>query len=338
MRERGKVYGPYEDRKGHRVVIKEGGSRSSRVFATEAAAQRYIKNCREAFEIKEVTVADLLASYLGDVTLTHEGTRTIEEGVGRMFPDAGVDLLDVTVKRARKLYQALRNRPLKRTGSPVSVATHQESVKACRRLWKWGVQHDIVDDNPWLSVALVGKRNRGKKKLTRDQARTLVNACLASDERDATVVLCCLVLGLRASEVAAISPDCLDDGGHTLIVPGTKTEGSEAPIELPEMLVERVGLLARDNVRDRRAVTRAVAKWCELAGVPPVCPHGLRGTHATLARSAGATGAMVAAQLRHSEAVTKGHYLAPGADRQGRIEEGLRVLDGGKAFRNRSAG
>ena len=48
-----------------------------------------------------------------------------------------------------------------------------------------------------------------------------------------------------------------------------------------------------------------------------VPPHGLRGTHATLTRSAGTAGHVIAAQLGHtSSAMTEAHYIAPGTSRQ----------------------
>jgi integrase len=56
-----------------------------------------------------------------------------------------------------------------------------------------------------------------------------------------------------------------------------------------------------------------VKRICGLAGVAKVTAHGMRGTHATLAVDAGATGRVVAGALGHgSETVTFGSYVAPG--------------------------
>ena len=62
----------------------------------------------------------------------------------------------------------------------------------------------------------------------------------------------------------------------------------------------------------------ALWKWlvlfCKRAGLPRVCPHSLRGLHSSLAVKAGATSTYVARALGHgSDAVTRKHYLAPGA-------------------------
>jgi len=60
------------------------------------------------------------------------------------------------------------------------------------------------------------------------------------------------------------------------------------------------------------------------AGVPVVCPHGLRGTHATLAEEAGEAGAAVARQLGHTDhKVTEGH-----GTRDGRAGEGEACVQG----------
>jgi integrase len=62
-----------------------------------------------------------------------------------------------------------------------------------------------------------------------------------------------------------------------------------------------------------------------------VTPHGLRGTHATLATSAGASGELVAATLGHaSSKVTEKHYIAPGTAEQAKQRRVLKVLQGGK--------
>jgi integrase len=54
-----------------------------------------------------------------------------------------------------------------------------------------------------------------------------------------------------------------------------------------------------------------LARLCRLAGVPVVCPHSLRGMHATLALEGGATGDAVAKALGHgSFEMTKTHYAS----------------------------
>jgi integrase len=68
-------------------------------------------------------------------------------------------------------------------------------------------------------------------------------------------------------------------------------------------------------------VLRAVKRCCEAAGVPVVTAHGLRGTHAKVAREVGVSGVLLAAAMGHeSEATTTEHYAGRNAVQQGAIE------------------
>ena len=63
---------------------------------------------------------------------------------------------------------------------------------------------------------------------------------------------------------------------------------------------------AHDGIR------KSVMRVCELAEVPLVCAHSMRGLNAWLALAAGATGHLVAASLGHeSEATTFQSYADP---------------------------
>ena len=83
-------------------------------------------------------------------------------------------------------------------------------------------------------------------------------------------------------------------------------------------------LITRDKTprggrRDRYWLHYHLQKLCKEARVPVVCPHSLRGLHATLATEAGATSHVVAAALGHtSPAVTQAHYIQPGTFQRAR--------------------
>jgi integrase len=72
-----------------------------------------------------------------------------------------------------------------------------------------------------------------------------------------------------------------------------------------------------------------VERVCKLAGIPRVTPHGLRGTHSSIAVEAGQTPVAVAAALGHtSPAITKAHYVRPESMSRAhirRVNEVLRV-------------
>ncbi|MGB7810606.1 MAG: hypothetical protein WBP56_05675 [Polyangia bacterium] len=75
-----------------------------------------------------------------------------------------------------------------------------------------------------------------------------------------------------------------------------------------------------------------VRKICRLAGVPVVSAHGLRGTHSTLATTAGATAHFVISAMGHTSFdVTRKHYLAPGVEENARARRTFDVLQGGKS-------
>jgi integrase len=74
-----------------------------------------------------------------------------------------------------------------------------------------------------------------------------------------------------------------------------------------------------------------VKRLCREAGVPEVCPHGLRGTHATLAEDAGESSFAVAVTLGHADTrVTGRHYTRRDAREGARQSRFLEVLEGGK--------
>ena len=60
-----------------------------------------------------------------------------------------------------------------------------------------------------------------------------------------------------------------------------------------------------------------LTRTCKRLGLPHVCPHSLRGMHATFAIQDGASAEHVAAVLGHgSSEITRRHYIAPGTERE----------------------
>ena len=133
-----------------------------------------------------------------------------------------------------------------------------------------------------------------------------------------------LYLGLRQGEVAARVARDIDDEGRVLWIPSGKTKNARRRLKIPEQI--RPLVLARvqgkkpdellfypPNHQTYRTgyFWVQLARLCRLAGVPVVCPHSLRGMHATLALEGGATGDAVAKALGHgSFEVTKTHYAS----------------------------
>ncbi len=122
---------------------------------------------------------------------------------------------------------------------------------------------------------------------------------------------------MRASEVTDRLVRDVDDGGRVLVIPHAKTRAGVRRLRIPEALRPLLDqLFAGKSPTDRLFGPKADRYWlrlavrriCRIAKTPIVGPHGLRGTHATLAVEAGVTGDVVAAALGHeSFAVTVGH-------------------------------
>ena len=143
-----------------------------------------------------------------------------------------------------------------------------------------------------------------------------------------------LLMGMRASEIVERTIRNLDDGGRLLWITDAKTQAGVRRLEVPPQLQAHLQRMARgkpqgDRLFGRNAtrywVLRSVQRICKAAGVPMVPAHGLRGTHATLAVSAGATSHLVAAALGHESFTTTARHYAKTEAIEGALQE--RVLE-----------
>ena len=220
------------------------------------------------------------------------------------------------------------------------------------------------------TVKVVGRRLAGeesKPQLTVDESRAYVGVALeraaaahtpmqgAESKLDyrnrraraegALAALCPLLLGLRAREILDRQVRDLDNGGQELWVRKAKTAKGNRRVMVPEVL--RTLLLA--HVAGRESTARIFgesdglgrprsASWlrkhvrmvCEVAQVPVVCPHGLRGTHATLAEAAGVASQVVAESLGHATPdITGRHYTKAGVRATAAQGRALAVIQGG---------
>ena len=118
----------------------------------------------------------------------------------------------------------------------------------------------------------------------------------------------------------------LDNDGQDLWIEGTKTKNARRVVTiecepLRALLIRHCATRKSDDLifgtgRSRPLLTdylwHRVRKFCADAGVPVVCPHSLRGLHATLAMTRGGSSRNVADALGHgSDAITKRHYIDP---------------------------
>lgn len=327
-----RAHGPY--RHGDRwrvVVVRANGKRDVRSFATEVEARAVL---RDALRIVggSVPVKDAIEQF--EVWLKSTGVKavTVQTSRERLVRALGPYYstpVSMIVTQGKAIYDRLRvmEIPDVETKRTYSVATQRNTLSVLKRFGGWLVDQGLAKRSPWAGVKPVGKAKRGKPQLRVAESRLLVETCireLAGGDVMALQPALCILLGLRASEVAGLECRDVDDDGRLVWVAEAKTEAGKRFVEVPAMLRPTLAALAVDESgaikpgqlipgANRYSVHWHVKRLCRLAGVPVVSPHGLRGTHATLATSAGATAELVMAALGHtSTEVGRLHYTDPG--------------------------
>jgi len=249
--------------------------------------------------------------------------------------NAGRPLRWLTPRRAAELYERVQ------VGR--APDTHRNTLAVGKMFGAWCAKRGWLAADPFAALEPVGRRRRGKPQLHVDEARRLLEACLSEHSREALAVSLALLLGLRASEIVLRQVRDLDDGGRLLWVPHGKTRNARRYLAVPDalrghLLELAAGRPAAAYLFGEGHLDRPSRYWvhyhcgrlCAVAKVPRVPPHGLRGTHATLATAAGVTGPAVSAALGHgSTAITESTYVAPGGRQLADQRAALRALDGG---------
>jgi len=344
------VLGPYRNRDKWRVVLVDGKERKSVCVPSQEEALALIAKCKQETErTQSLTIETSLQNY-----------RTYLLGARHVLPSTAEHVLtslagwlplsalasSLTPAKAQRLYEELTQRISERTGKLLAVATHQFFLSCAKGWGKWAHRERLIGVNPFAKVAVVGKKHNGKMQLRIDEARQLADSTqeLAdAGDSDALAILLMLHLGLRQGEVGARVVRDVDAQGRLLWITAGKTENATRRLEVPECL--RAPLLALAShkqpgellfadgptVPSRQHFWGKMRLFCRRARVPLVCPHSLRGLHATLAIEAGATGGMVAHALGHgSFQVTARHYATAesiAGSRAARVSEALGAKD-----------
>jgi integrase len=349
-RERIHVLGPYRNRDKWRVVLVDGKERKSVCVSSQEEALALIAKCRQETErISSQTIEASLQSYrthlLGARHVLPSTAEHVLTSLAGWLPLSAL-VSSLTPAKAQRLYEELTRRISERTGKVLAVATHQFFLSCAKGWGKWAHRERLVGANPFADVAVVGKKHNGKMQLRIDEARQLADSTqeLAdAGDSDALAILLMLHLGLRQGEVGARVARDVDAQGRLLWITAGKTENATRRLEVPECL--RAPLLALASrkqpgellfadgptVPSRQHFWGKLRLFCRRAQVPLVCPHSLRGLHATLAIEAGATGGMVAHALGHgSFQVTARHYATAesiAGSRAARVSEALGTKD-----------
>lgn len=329
MRERrDRAYGPYKHRNKWRVVVVGAdGVRATATFASEATARQRVAEVNA--EAIGRTVSSAIEAYLAQSTAKVRSKKTVESRLLGITGERDRLLRKLTPAVARELFAA--------RAPNVSGDTQFHEIASARAFAKWCIERGWINADPFAGLAPTKPRRRGKPQLRIDEARKLIDTCLAEDSKAATAVALALLCGMRASSVTDRAVRDLDDGARVLWIENDKTDAGDRRLEVPEILRARLAALAAGRSGDTRLFGDVNRHWlryhtrrlAKVAGVQIVSPHGLRGTHASLARPEVSV-EHVARVLGHAApAVTQRHYLAPGLERDLDQRAVLAVLDGG---------
>lgn len=323
-----RVLGPYRSGPKWRIVCIVGGERRSKIFASQQEAQTAANCLQESVAAAaSISVEAAIDEYLG--TKRAQGLRPVSLAnlscKLRAHLDGTAELGSVGPPQAKALYQGWTD--------SLAVATHRMLLRYTRSFFAWCVDRGYLLENPFAKVRPQGRPRHGKPQLRIDEARALYadlqQRAQAADDA-ALGLLLMLLLGLRSAEVCALRARDVDDDASRLCVamgdaPGktahaARTLSIEVPALRDRLRAKRQDLRAQELLLagprglSNKRLRSALALACQRLGLPRVCPHSLRGLHASLAVQGGATALQVANTLGHgSPRVTQQHYIADGS-------------------------
>lgn len=335
-----KALGPYGPHGGrYRVIIEYADG--SRTYARESedgpagftsweAAQAY----KDAYN-GEVTGHSVAAAV--DLYLEHCRTRGLRSVTTIGYRLRG--LLRTTSDRPlRQLTPAAARELFKARAPKVSGDTQVGELAAARQACEWWREQGWIGGDPFAGIQPTKPRSRARRKQQHriDEARSFRDVAVAAGEAGLAAAMA-LLMDLRASEIIERTVRDVDDDGAVLVIEDAKTPAGERRLEIPEELREPIaarcaGRKPGDRLfpgRSRHWVGYHVRRLCDLAKVPVIGPHGLRRTHSSISVREVSIEHVAAALGHASPAVTRRHYLAPGAEQTGRSRAALRVLQGG---------
>jgi integrase len=314
-----RLHGPYRHGARWRVIgVAADGARVRESFETAAAAQAFIDAGRIALGTR--TAGQAVTAYLAHLGQKGRRPGTIVTARYRLvaflrLAERDPDLAALDVSAARTLYE-------QRAGE-TKPDTHHGELALASAWAAWCVRQGWMTSDPFAAVERLGAKSRGKPQLRVDEGRKFLAACLADESPAGVACALALLTGARASEVTERVCRDLDDDGRLLWIDQAKTRAGVRQLPIPELLRPRLVALAKGRQPAERLfgdVTRHwlghhVGRFCDLAGVPRVSPHGLRGMYATLRVQSGAAVEAIARELGQAgPAVTRAHYIAPGAE------------------------
>lgn len=342
-----RALGPYRcGKRWQLVLVGPDGRRKNEFFPTKRAALAAQRGAAEEAQRKVKTTAEALDEFCA--AKLEEGRKdgtvaTYRYAVQAMFPSP-IPLWALTPNAVQRQYRALHDE--------VAPTTHRGYLSQTRTFLGWCVEQGYLAVNPAAEVKGVGAKAKGKQQLRVSELQiwdSTAHGLAAEGDEGAVAALFALWLAERATEIVtarACHVFARERPGDTIEIPDSKTRAGIRILEIAVPLSDYVAALCegkrpgdylwpaqrgetghhyRDWVRDQ------VHRVCDLAGVPRVCAHAMRGAHATLGALRGDTSHALARQLGHENPlVTVEHYARPGSFDGARQRAALTVLRGGK--------
>ena len=332
-----RIYGPYPHGNQFRILIRFENKQRVQSFGNEKDARAEVRRLRiQAQKQASITVEKAIANYaehLRKMGLKESSINTADFRLTRLFNAVlSVPIGTITPKQAREQYQSL---------SRLSVDTRLNMLALAKQFCR------VARESGWTESVLLedvkpeGRRRCGKKKLTLDESRKYLAACLVlamsenRNVRQAAIAACmALLFGLRSGEVLGLLAKDIDDNGKILRISSAKTRAGIRSLQIPEWfqphlasLIEGLPSDARIFPREKTWLHRHCVNMCKVAGVSRVTPHGLRGVHADLSLLAAATPLQVSQALGHTNTgVTFRHYADKGLADQQQHQQAVQTL------------
>jgi integrase len=315
----------------------------------KVALDAYEKHLAQGKGNKEVSVTETtrrVREFFGPVIEMRLGKLTVDQA-GELYCKLDADGKVIGGFAARTYTVGSAKKKTLRQKS-VSVDYHRHTLSQAKTFMVWCVGKGWISESPLAKVKGIGRRKKGKPKLSGDEARTFYKKCLelgAGGDEAALATAMLLTMALRQGDVLKRQVRDFDLDGTVLNIDEAKTEKSNRPRLIPKQLRPLLRQLvsgrqsleplfkADDGGFHTKSWLRLAMKkrLCPAAGVPYVPPHGLKGTSGKVLKLAGASSEAVADFLSHEDERTQdGHYVdgetAAAADQ----ERFLTVLQGGR--------
>ncbi len=348
-----RVLGPYRRRDGRYGIVLRSPSTPDQWFYYPTI--RKAKRAQTELEVgltapEPVTMEEAVRLYQEHLKAIGDRQSTVGMAGHRLRPLVRIVGHDTLVEGLHLRHMERRLSELK------SISAKKGTRGRIRHMCAWLVETGLLASDPSEGLKVEGKVNCGKPQLTRLEARRMdahlwkvLETGRPRNADKALAVLLLLYSGLRVGELLRLQVRDLDLEASPPIVQVlryTKTRSSVRDFEVPEILAgplrRRVAgwpltswlwpsPRSKSGHFEKRWVLEAVKAACAAAEVRVVCSQGLRASHARLAREAGVTAHVIAAQLGHANtAVTIGNYIGEEAEEAVKGKRAFQVIHGGR--------